>query len=131
MPRTIFMDFIEGKAPCARVYEDDKTFAFLDQSPLTTGHTLVIPKDPVDQIDHCSEELYHAIFQSVHKVSAMLQKSLKPLRIALIVHGTEIPHAHVHVVPLYTGKELHLAAKDRERATSEDLSKLAAKICSA
>ncbi len=125
------MDFIEGKAKCAKVYEDDKTFAFLDQSPLTKGHTLVIPKEPIDQIDKCPEDLYQAIFSSVHKVSEMLQNAFHPLRIALVVHGMEVPHAHVHVVPLYTGKELHLAAKDREACSQHELDKLASEMLSA
>ncbi len=125
------MDFVEGKTPCAKVYEDDNTLAFLDQSPLTKGHTLVIPKNPIDQIDHCSEELYQAIFRSVHTVSDMLQKTFKPLRIALVVHGMEIPHAHVHVVPLYTGKELRLAAIDRQKCTMPELKELAQQIRSA
>ena len=124
------MDFIERKAPCAKVYEDEKTFAFLDQSPLTKGHTLVIPKKPIDQIDHCPLDIYMAIFETVHKVSRMLQKTFKPLRIALVVHGTEVPHAHVHVIPLYSGKELHLAAKDREQVTQAELNELASKILS-
>ncbi len=122
------MDFVEGKLPCPKIYEDDKTFAFLDESPLTEGHTLVIPKEPIDQIDHCPPDVYQAIFATTQKVSEMLQKTLKPIRVALVVHGMEVPHAHVHVIPLYTGKEIHIAAKDREKCTQRELNQVATKI---
>src|SRR5690606_3305001 len=121
MNRTIFLDFIEGKKKCAKVYEDKTTFAFLDNNPLTKGHALVVPKKPVDHIDHCDEELYISVFKTVRTVSGMLQNSLRPKRIALIVHGTEVPHAHVHVVPLYSGKELRLAAVNRKKASQKEL----------
>jgi len=98
---TIFSKIIAGDVPALILYEDDETMAFLDHNPVTKGHCLVVPKKAVDHIDECDEDLYKHIFATAHKVSKLLKVRLHPERIALIVHGYEVPHAHVHVVPVY------------------------------
>lgn len=128
MPQTVFSKFISGELPCDKIYEDKQTLAFLDHNPLTKGHTLVIPKQAVDHLDDCDPEIYAAVFRTVHKVSEHLKKKLNPKRIALIVHGMDVPHAHVHVVPLYTGKELHLADRDDPKPDYANLAKLAGQL---
>ena len=100
---------LQGEIPVDFIYEDEKTFAILDHNPVSRGHALVITKRQIDQLDDCDDELYQAVFSTVRKVSRHLLQRLSPKRIALVVHGTEIPHVHVHVVPLYTEKELNLA----------------------
>lgn len=115
---------LENEIVHHKIYDDNSTFAILDNKPLTKGHSLVITKQQIDHLDDCPEDLYLDVFNTVHKVSLSLKKELNPKRIAIIVHGFEIPHAHVHVVPLYTGKELRLAAKDRENITQEELTEL-------
>lgn len=122
---SIFTRIVRGEIPAPKIYEDDETFAFLDIKPLTKGHTLVIPKQEIDHLDDCPPELYQAIFDTVHKVSNHLKKQLNPKRIALVVHGLEVPHAHVHVIPLYTGEELHLADRDQSLMTESELQGLA------
>lgn len=99
--KTVFSKIVSKEKDVWIVYEDASTIAFLDQNPVTKGHCLVIPKEPVDHLDDCSEELYLKIFSTVQKVSKLLKHRLKPERIALVVHGYEIPHAHVHVIPVY------------------------------
>ncbi len=125
MEDSIFTKMIKGEVDCQKVYEDDLTFAFLDQKPLTRGHIQVLPKEQIDQLDACSPELYEAVFATVRKISILLKSKLDPLRIGLVVHGFEVAHAHVHVVPLYTGKELHLAAKERENPSDDELKTIA------
>jgi len=109
MKDSIFTKIVNKELDCYQVYEDEHTLAFLDINPVSPGHTLVITKEQIDHLDDCSAQLYAAVFATVHKVSTHLRKTLRPLRIALVVHGFDIPHAHVHVVPLYTGEELKLA----------------------
>lgn len=115
---------LENKIEHERIYEDEDTFVILDHRPLTKGHCLVITKKQIDHLDDCDPELYRAVFDTVHKISRLLKKALKPLRVVLVVHGFEIPHAHVHVVPVYTGQELHLASKDREEPGPNELKSL-------
>lgn len=119
MPKTVFSKFISGELHCSKVYEDDEILAFLDQNPASKGHTLVIPKQEIDHLENCSEELYIALFKVVRKVSRQLQVKLKPMRIALVVMGTEVAHVHIHLVPLYTGGELTLAKRGDKK--TEDI----------
>lgn len=128
MASTVFMKIVRGELPSHKLFEDEHTLAFLDINPLTEGHTLVIPKRPIDHLDECPPELYQAIFQTVHRVSAHLKKALKPQRIALVVHGFDVPHAHVHVVPMYTGTEMKLAKRDAAGSNGQELALLAKKL---
>lgn len=115
---------LEGKIAHEKIYEDDYTFVILDNRPLTKGHCLIITKEQIDHLDDCKPDLYQAVFKSVHKISKLLKEALEPKRIAIVVHGFEVPHAHVHVVPVYTGDELHLASKDRDEPKENELADL-------
>src|SRR5438309_2349678 len=128
MAKTVFSKIINKEIDHHLIYEDDLTIAFLDHKPVTKGHTLVIPKAEIDHLDDCPDELYQAVFTTVHKVSKRLRTELKPKRIALVVHGFEIPHAHIHIVPMYTGHELHLADREVSASTSEELAELTKKL---
>lgn len=125
---TIFSKFISGEKPCVKLYEDELTFAFLDQHPLTKGHALVIPKQPIDHLDDCPEELYQAIFAVVHKISKQLRTAFQPTRVALVVHGYEVPHAHVHIVPMYHDDKLKLAHQPRLTMTEQELQAIAKQL---
>ena len=96
---SIFSKIIAGEIPCYKIYEDDKTFAFLDIHPETKGHTLVIPKKEVDKIYDLSDEDYKALMETVKKLSKHLEDKLGA-RILWKVVGTDVPHAHVHLMPL-------------------------------
>lgn len=106
---SIFSRIIAGEVPCHRVAETDRAIAFLDLRPLTEGHTLVVPKAEVDSIFDLDPEDYQAVFDLVRAVSEA-QKAVVPCtRIGLTVLGFEVPHAHVHVVPLRSEADLNFA----------------------
>ena len=107
MEESIFSKIIRGDIPCYKVYEDDKTFAFLDINPLSDGHVLVVPKKQVDKIYDLPDEDYNALFATVKKVAKRINDVLG-VRAGLVVEGLEVPHAHVHVVPMYDGEVLKL-----------------------
>lgn len=96
---SIFSKIIAGEIPCYKIYEDDKTFAFLDIHPETMGHTLVIPKKEVDKIYDLEDEDYDALMKTVKKLSRHMEKILGS-RVLWKVVGTDVPHAHVHLMPL-------------------------------
>lgn len=118
---SIFTKMIQGKVTCQKVYEDELTFAFLDQNPVTKGHLLVLPKEEIDHIDDCPPDLYHAVYETVRKLSQDLRKAFSPLRVAVVVKGTDVPHAHIHLLPLYTGAELQLASRESNIKLIQDL----------
>ncbi len=95
---SIFTKIIQGEIPSYKIYEDDKTLAFLDINPETKGHTLVVPKKEVDKIYDLEDEDYEALMKTVKKLSKHMEKILGR-RTLLKVIGTDVPHAHVHLMP--------------------------------
>ena len=95
---SIFTKIINGEIPCYKIYEDDKTLAFLDINPETKGHTLVVPKNEVDKIYELPEEDYDALMQTVKKLSQNMEKVLGQRTLWKVI-GTDVPHAHVHLLP--------------------------------
>jgi len=114
---TIFEKIINGEIPCYKIYEDEKTFAFLDINPETTGHTLVVPKTPVDKLYDLKDEDYLALFTTVKKVMQRME-TVFGSRALLKVVGTDVPHAHVHVTHLDPsweyGKSLTLSPEEMQ-----------------
>ena len=96
---SIFTKIIEGEIPSYKIYEDDKTYAFLDIHPETKGHTLVVPKNEVDKIYELPDADYQALMNAVKKLSKHMERRLGR-RILWKVVGTDVPHAHVHLMPL-------------------------------
>lgn len=99
---TIFTKIIQGDIPCHKIAEDEAHFAFLDINPISEGHTLAVPKKETDYFFDLSEGEMHALMSFAKKVSAGIDRALEPLRTGIIVQGLEVPHAHVHLVPLYS-----------------------------
>lgn len=99
MEQSIFTKIIKGEIPCHKIYEDEKTIAFLDIHPVQDGHTLVVPKNQVDKIYDLNEEDYQALMLTARKVAQRLQTAFNPPRVAYAVVGFDVPHAHVHLVP--------------------------------
>lgn len=95
---SIFTKIIQGEIPCYKIYEDDKTIAFLDINPETKGHTLVIPKNEVDKIYELPDEDYEALMATVKKLSRHLEKKIGARTLWKVI-GTDVPHAHVHLLP--------------------------------
>lgn len=114
---SVFAKIVAGEIPCYKIYEDDKTLAFLDIHPESKGHVLVIPKLEVDKIYELPDEDYLALMNTVKKLSQHLEKQLGT-RILWKVVGTDVPHAHVHLMPLdetwHYGRTLELTPAEFE-----------------
>ena len=95
----VFSKIVRGEIPCYKIYEDEKNLAFLDIAPESRGHTLLIPKVDVDKVYELSDEDYTALFQAVKKIAQRMEKVLGA-RIVMKVVGTDVPHAHVHLMPI-------------------------------
>ncbi len=96
---SVFSKIIAGEIPCYKIYEDDKTLAFLDIHPETAGHTLVVPKTEVDRVYDLADEDYLALMNTVKKVSKRMEEVLGQRTLWKVI-GTDVPHAHVHLLPL-------------------------------
>ena len=96
---SIFTKIISGEIPSYKIYEDDKTYAFLDINPESKGHTLVVPKVEVDKIYELEDEDWNALWASVKKISKHMEDVIGR-RVLMKVVGTDVPHAHVHLMPL-------------------------------
>ena len=96
---SIFTKIIQGEIPCYKIYEDDKTFAFLDIAPETEGHTLVVPKLEVDKVYDLPDADYRAVWGTVKKLARHYEQILGE-RIMIKVVGIDVPHAHVHLLPV-------------------------------
>lgn len=105
MQDSIFTKIIKGEVPCHKVYEDDKTLAFLDIHPIQPGHVLVIPKLQIDHVWDLPDEEYAALMQTCKKVAYRIREVLRPARVGVQVMGMDVPHAHVHLIPFNTGEE--------------------------
>lgn len=114
MVDSIFTRIIRGEIPCHKVYEDDKVLAFLDIHPVHPGHTLVIPKVQVNHFCDLDEATTQAVMTVVQKISRRLRQTYNPPRVALVVMGDEVPHAHVHVVPYYHQGDVSIKAPTAE-----------------
>jgi histidine triad (HIT) family protein len=107
MAGSIFSQIISGEIPSFKVYEDERTFAFLDIHPKQPGHVLVVPKTEIDHIWDLPEPDYQAVMETSKKVANRLREVLRPPRVGMQVEGTGVPHAHVHVFPFETVEEFH------------------------
>lgn len=103
---TIFSRIAAGEIPSYKVAEDDKHFAFLDINPMAPGHTLVIPHREVDYLFDLSKEEYGELMEFARKVALKLKKAIPCQRIGVAVLGMEVPHAHIHLVPLQTEADM-------------------------
>ncbi|MEG0948325.1 MAG: HIT family protein [Bacteroidales bacterium] len=106
---TIFTRIIQGEIPCYKIAEDEKHFAFLDINPLTKGHTLVIPKRETDYIFDLSDEETAELNVFAKKIALAVQKAIPCKRIGSCVMGMEVPHAHIHLIPLNKEGDLNFA----------------------
>ena len=98
---SIFSKIIAGEIPCHKVAEDEQHLAFLDINPNAVGHTLCIPKKETDKLFDLAEEEYTALMAFSRKVALALEQAVPCKRIGLSVIGLEVPHAHVHLIPLH------------------------------
>jgi histidine triad (HIT) family protein len=107
MADSLFSKIIRGEIPSHKVYEDDKTFAFLDIHPIQNGQVLVVPKSQIDHIWDLTDEDYMALWLVVKKIANRMREQIPDKhRIGIIVEGFDVPHAHVKVFPINSGDEL-------------------------
>ena len=102
---SIFTRIINGEIPCYKIAEDDRFFAFLDINPNAKGHTLCVPKKEVDKIMDLDEETYMGLMAFSRKVGKAIEASIDCKRVGITVIGLEVPHVHVHLIPLNEMKE--------------------------
>lgn len=107
MQDSLFTKIIKGEIPSHKIYEDDYTYAFLDIHPVTTGHTLVIPKKQVEFVWDLDDETYQQLMATVKKIGLHLRKTLDVKYVGIQVEGVEVPHVHVKLIPFSTAAEYH------------------------
>lgn len=123
---TLFTKIINGEIPCYKIAENDDFFAFLDINPNAVGHTLVIPKKETDKIFDLSEKEFAELMQFAYHIAKAIEKSVPCKRVGVSVIGLEVPHAHVHLIPLNEMKDATFGSK--VKLTSEEFESLAEKI---
>ena len=125
---TLFTKIISGEITSYKVAETDDFYAFLDINPNSKGHTLCIPKKEVNKIFDLDEATYTALMQFSRRVALALEKAVPCERIGISVIGLEVPHAHVHLIPLHTMEDARFMHK--EKVTPQEFVAIATKIAS-
>ena len=124
---SIFSKIIAGEIPSYKVAENENCFAFLDIQPLTKGHALVIPKKEVDYLFDVDDPLYTELWKFAKQVALAMEKVIKCKRIGVAVIGLEIPHAHIHLVPLQSVSDINFA-KQKIKVPEAEMKEIAEKI---
>ena len=126
---TVFSKIVAGEIPCYKVAEDENFLAFLDINPLVEGHTLVIPKKEVDYIFDLDSDTYSGLMVFARKVAKAIKSTIDCKRVGVAVLGMEVPHAHIHLVPLRKESDLNFSNPKIE-LTNDNMNKIANKISS-
>ena len=121
---SIFSRIIAGEIPCYKVAEDDNNFAFLDINPLTKGHTLVVPKHEVDYIFDMDDEQLQKMVVFAKRVAAKIKAATGCKKVAMVVLGLEVPHAHIHLIPMNSEKDVDFR-KEKMKFTPEEFAEIA------
>jgi histidine triad (HIT) family protein len=124
---SIFSKIIAGEIPCHRVYEDDKHLAFLDINPLAMGHVLCVPKMEVDYMYDLTEDALADLWKFTIPVAKAIDKSMDCLRVGSAVIGLEVPHVHIHLIPLQTVEDINFS-RPKLNPSKEDLADIAQRI---
>ena len=124
---SLFSRIVAGEIPCHKIAEDDRFLAFLDIMPLAEGHTLVIPKLEIDRFFDLPDELLSGINVFARDVAIQLERAIPCERVGVAVIGLEVPHAHVHLIPLNGVADINFE-RPKLQVTPEDLAATAAKI---
>ena len=127
---TIFTRIIRGEIPCYKIAENEEFFAFLDINPLAKGHTLVVPKRETDYLFNLDDEELAQMMVFAKKVAAAIEKAMPCKRIAVAVIGLEVPHAHIHLVPITNEGDLDFK-KEHLKLSQEEFLDVQEKITSA
>lgn len=125
---SIFTKIVNGEIPCYKIAENDNFLAFLDVNPNAKGHTLCIPKKEIDKIFDIDDALYLELMAFSKKIATALEKTVACKRIGMAVIGLEVPHAHLHLIPLNNMDEMRFEQK--VKLTPEEFEELAKQIAS-
>ena len=123
---SIFTKIVKGEIPCYKIAEDENYLAFLDVNPNAKGHTLCIPKQEINKIFDMEEEHYLGLMKFSRKVAKAIEKSIECQRIGVAVVGLEVPHVHVHLIPLQDMDDMRFQRKTS--LSPEEFQELAHKI---
>lgn len=124
---SIFTRIIDGDLPGTFVWNDDRCVAFLSINPLKPGHTLVVPREEIDHWLDCPDDLRDHLFAVAQRIGQAIEAAWNPERVGLMIAGLEVPHLHIHVVPIWGVNDLDFANAARS-ITREELDDAAARI---
>jgi histidine triad (HIT) family protein len=124
---TIFSRIIAGEIPCYKVAEDDRFFAFLDINPVAKGHTLIVPKIEEDYLFNLDDVTLQAYILFSKKVAKAIEKAIPCKRVGVAVIGLDVPHAHIHLVPLNSESDINFA-KEKLKLSPEEMKSIAYNI---
>ncbi|MDP4268008.1 MAG: HIT domain-containing protein [Bacteroidota bacterium] len=124
---SIFTKIVNKEIPCYKVAENDEFLAFLDISPLVKGHTIVIPKKEIDYIFDIEDDMYQRYLLFAKKVAKSIEKSIKCIKIGVAVIGLEVPHAHIHLVPMNQMDDINFGKK-KLKLTDDEMNEISSNI---
>ena len=128
MPDSIFTKIIKGEIPCHKIAEDDRFIAFLDVFPVKKGHTLVVPKAQIDYLFDLDDSLLSDLMIFAKKVAQKMERAVSCERIGIAVIGLEVPHAHIHLIPLDTVEDIDFS-QPKLQLSEKEMTKIADSIC--
>lgn len=123
---SIFSRIIAGEIPCHKIAENDQYFAFLDVFPCAVGHVLVVPKQEIDYLFDLNDELYVGLMAFAKQIEPAIRKAVPCKRVGVAVIGLEVPHAHVHLIPMNSMSDMNF--HNKLKLSPEELAETAAKI---
>lgn len=124
---SIFTKIIQNEIPSFKIAEDENYIAILDAFPLVKGHILIIPKKEVDKIFDLEKETYLGLMEFTYKIAPAIEKAIPCLRVGMAVVGLEVPHVHVHLVPLNTMNDINFT-QPKLKLSNEEMTEIAEKI---
>ncbi len=124
---SVFTKIVNGELPAYKIAENDKYLAFLDINPLAEGHTLVIPKQEIDKFFDLDDDLLAGLIVFAKKVAQALEKAIECKRVGSLVVGTEVPHAHLHLIPFKSEPQVCITAP-KLKLTQQEFEQIAEKI---
>lgn len=124
---SVFSKIVNGEIPCYKIAEDDRYLAFLDIFPLAVGHVLVIPKAEIDYLFDLDDQNFGGLMLFSKRVAIALKKAIPSKKVGVVVLGLDVPHAHIHLVPLNKESDVNFS-KPKLKLTDQEFSEIAAKI---
>ena len=124
---SIFTRIIQGEIPCYKVAEDDRYFAFLDINPLTEGHTLVVPKKETDYLFDLDDDTLAGMVLFAKRIAKRIGEKIACKRVAVVVLGLEVPHAHIHLIPINNEKDVDFH-REKQKLSPEEFKRISTMI---